>query len=445
MNKILLILQREYLTRIRKKSFIVMTILGPLLLASTLIIPIWVAQMADSKKVIQVVDETRLFYPVLTNTENITFVFTFESIDKAKKNFFSTDYDAILYIPDVVPYSANTVRLFAPDNISLNIKIYLQNIIRKELEKLKLQASGIQDDILKSVETPVEITTYKLKKGGDEEISNSEISTALGLFGGILIYFFIFMFGTQVMRGVIEEKVNRIVEIIVSSVKPFQLMMGKIIGVALVGLTQFLLWVVLTFGLVTVVKQSFPNIFQNTTYQPMYQGTSKMVNPTELQEMAQFEKQIKVDETAQMINAIKSINFGVMIFSFIFYFLGGYLLYAALFAAVGAAVDNESDTQQFMLPITLPLIVAFLLAQFIINNPQGPIAFWLSIIPLTSPIIMMIRIPFGVPYSELALSMGLLVIGFIATTWLAAKIYRTGILMYGKKINYSELWKWLKY
>ncbi len=445
MNKIILILQREYLTRIRKKSFIIMTILGPLLMASTMIVPIWVSQMTDTKKIIQVVDETGLFFPVLTNTENITFVFTFEKIDKVKNDFFKTDYDAILYIPDVVPYSANTVRLFAPDNISLNIKVYLQNIIRKELEKLKLEASGVDKNILTSIETPVEIKTFKIKKGGDDEVTNSEISTALGLFGGVLIYFFIFLFGTQVMRGVIEEKINRIVEIIVSSVKPFQLMMGKIIGVALVGLTQFMLWVILTFALITVAKQSFPNIFKETAYQPMYKGDSKMVKPTELQEMAQFEKQIKVDDTAQMIDAIKHINFGVMIFAFIFYFLGGYLLYAALFAAIGAAVDNEADTQQFMLPITIPLILSFLMAQFIINNPQGPIAFWLSIIPFTSPIIMMIRIPFGVPYYELALSMSLLIVGFIGTTWFAGKIYRTGILMYGKKINYKELWKWLKY
>lgn len=445
MNKILLILQREFLTRVRKPSFIIMTILGPILMASIMIVPIWVAQQSDSKKVIQVVDETLLFHRVLTNTEDITFEFTVDRIDEAKANFFNTDYDALLYIPDVVITSPNTIRLFAPDNISLNIKIYLQQIIRKEIEKLKLAASGIDKDILSSIETPVEITTYKIKEDGAEELSNSEVSTALGLFGGILIYFFIFMFGTQVMRGVIEEKVSRIVEIIVSSVKPFQLMMGKILGIALIGLTQFLLWILLTFVIITFIQKAYPDIFANTTYQPMYKGTSKMVNPTELQEMAAFEKQIKVDETAQMINAIKSINFGVMIFSFLFYFLGGYLLYASLFAAIGAAADNEADTQQFILPVTIPLIVSFLVFQLIINNPQGPVAYWLSLLPLTSPIVMMMRIPFGVPYSELALSMGLLVAGFIASTWFAAKIYRTGILMYGKKVNYRELWKWLRY
>ena len=251
------------------------------------------------------------------------------------------------------------------------------------------------------------------------------------------------MYGNQVMRGVIEEKTSRIVEIIVSSVKPFQLLLGKIVGIALVGLTQFLLWIVLTLSIV--------GVFQLTV------GKKELVKAPQTEMIQQSNVLVPQNSDAgsvqnsdnemihSLVKSIGNYNFTLILASFFFFFLFGYLLYAALFAAIGSAVDNDADTQQFMQPITIPLILAFVLAQPIIENPQGPIAFWFSIIPLTSPIVMMIRIPFGVPVFVLLLSMGLLVLGFLACTWLAAKIYRTGILMYGKKISYRELWKWLKY
>jgi ABC-2 type transport system permease protein len=252
------------------------------------------------------------------------------------------------------------------------------------------------------------------------------------------------MFGSQVMRGVIEEKTSRIVEVIISSVKPFELMMGKIVGVALVGLTQFLLWVILTATLVTVITSSFVTKLSNKT--PTEQIISSQL-PSVNQDKSASINSVKVKDTGvnEVLDAVNSIDFPVMISSFLFYFLFGYLLYAALFAAIGSAVDSEADTQQFMLPITIPLIFAIIMAQYVMQEPQGTMAFWLSIFPLTSPVIMMIRIPFGVPYLDLVLSMGLLLLGFLGTTWLAAKIYRTGILMYGKKVSYKELWKWLRY
>jgi ABC-2 type transport system permease protein len=266
----------------------------------------------------------------------------------------------------------------------------------------------------------------------------------LGLFSGILIYFFIFMFGSQVMRGVIEEKTSRIIEVIISSVKPFELMMGKIVGVAMVGLTQFLLWVILTTTLVTIITSSFATKLSNKT--PTEQIISSQLPPVNQEKSASINSVKGKDEGVnEVLDAINSIDFPVMIGSFLFYFLFGYLLYAALFAAIGSAVDSEADTQQFMLPITIPLIFAIIMAQYVMQEPQGPMAFWLSIFPLTSPVIMMIRIPFGVPYLDLALSVGLLLLTFLGTTWLAAKIYRTGILMYGKKVSYKELWKWLRY
>ncbi|MEA3478463.1 MAG: ABC transporter permease, partial [Bacteroidota bacterium] len=250
----------------------------------------------------------------------------------------------------------------------------------------------------------------------------------------------IFIFGAQVMRGVIEEKTSRIVEVIVSSVKPFQLMMGKIFGIALVGLTQFLLWVVLTFAIVSVFQFAMSEKISAESVQQMIPTENQLVPQAELVEQQKEQDQIKM-----VFEAINSINFEVMIFSFLFFFLGGYLLYAALFAAIGSAVDSESDTQQFMMPVTIPLILSIIMAQFVIQNPDGPVAFWFSIIPLTSPVIMMVRIPFGVPMLDIYLSVGLLIASFIGTTWIAAKIYRTGILMYGKKVNYKELWKWITY
>ncbi|MBI5217411.1 MAG: ABC transporter permease, partial [Bacteroidia bacterium] len=239
-----------------------------------------------------------------------------------------------------------------------------------------------------------------------------------------------------------EEKTSRIIEVIVSSVKPFQLMMGKIIGVALVGLTQFLLWVILTFAIVTVVKSAIMKDSSEIIRQEI--KTENIFSSSGFQK-AQPALSDKTEQINDAFSAIKSINFGVMLGSFLFFFLAGYLLYAALFAAIGSAVDSEADTQQFMMPVTIPLILGMVMLQSIIQHPEGPIAFWFSMIPLTSPIVMMVRIPFGVPYHELIISMLLLVLAFIGATWLAAKIYRTGILMYGKKVNYKELWKWLRY
>jgi ABC-2 type transport system permease protein len=291
------------------------------------------------------------------------------------------------------------------------------------------------ESVKKSVKVNISnITEEDEKKGRSADV---EVSTALGFAGGILIYFFIFLYGAQVMRGVIEEKTSRIVEVIISSVKPFQLMMGKIVGIALVGLTQFLLWVIFTFVIYStvmnvVVKDKFSKDNIENIIQKSPDGTS-------------VENVDQMIETGQLVDRIKGINWLLMIPAFIFYFLGGYLLYGALFAAIGGAVDNEADTQQFMLPITIPLILAIVVAQTVMHDPSGKVAFWFSIIPFTSPVVMMVRLPFQVQVWELMLSMGLLVIGFIFTTWLAGKIYRTGILMYGKKINYKELWKWLRY
>jgi len=423
-----------------------MTILGPVLMAALMIVPIFIAQMSDEVTRIAVVDETTIFVDRLKDTENILFVPLDQDIQTAKEKFDKRKFDAILYIPLSAINSPSSLRLLSDKYPSMNVKLYIESQLKQEFESLKLSASGIDKDVLKNIETKINISTIKISTEGKEEKSYPEVATALGIFAGILIYMFIFMFGAQVMRGVIEEKISRIIEVIVSSVKPFQLMMGKIIGVALVGLTQFLLWIILTFALVTVFKTAFPDKFNIKQPTHIYTGDSKVLNENKLAQIAEMtNKPAQTDTKDEILMAIASINFGVVICAFIFYFLGGYLLYAALFAAIGSAVDNEADTQQFMLPVTIPLIFAIVMGQFVMNNPNGPVAFWLSIIPFTSPIIMMIRIPFGVPYFDLALSVVLLIGGFIFTTWLASKIYRTGILMYGKKVTYKELAKWLFY
>jgi ABC-2 type transport system permease protein len=455
-KKIKLIIQREYLTRVKKRSFVVMTILGPLLMAAIVIVPIYIATRTNEAKTISVIDETGFFVEKFREADNIRFHYLTSDINAAKKQFSSSGDYALLYIPKTELSLPSSVIIYSKSQVSINVKSYVKNVMSKRLEELKLEAklkdlqAGSEqkittDDILNSIKASVEINTIKIGNEGVEEKSYPEISMILGMFSSILIYFFIFMFGAQLMRGVIEEKTNRIIEVIVSSVKPFELMMGKILGVALVGLTQFLLWVVLTTTIVTAATSYFaPKSIDAGTTSQMIQSRVKEFTPDNTAKVP-GNVENKDENVDEIFAAINSIDFPVMICSFIFYFLFGYLLYGALFAAIGAAVDSEADTQQFMLPVTIPLIFAIIMAQYVIQEPQGPMAFWLSIIPFTSPVIMMIRIPFGVPYFDLILSMVLLVLGFIGATWMASKIYRTGILMYGKKINYKELWKWLRY
>jgi ABC-2 type transport system permease protein len=318
---------------------------------------------------------------------------------------------------------------------------YINNTIGNVIERDRIRIKyDVKISELKALKPEIDVLTISLDESGVEEESFAMLNMIIGFSGAILIYVFIFLYGVQVMRGVIEEKTNRIIEVIISSVKPFQLMLGKILGIALVGLTQFLLWVMLTSVIVG-------------TAQAFLTDSSKKIM-TEQQRMEAFipedADQAPVGRDPENIMAelnqnLELVNFPLLFFCFVFYFLGGYLLYGALFAAIGSAVDSEADTQQFMFPITVPLILAFVLAQSVIANPDGALAFWFSIIPLTSPIIMMVRIPFGVHYTEVLLSMGLLIATFVAFTWMAGRIYRTGILMYGKKTSYRELWKWLRY
>lgn len=424
-----------------------MTILGPILFAAMMVVPAWIASREDTDiKNIAVVDSSSIFINKIADTDYIKFKYiTDQSIDEIKNNFKESEYYAVLQIFPSITYEPSAVHLFSDKQPSFAVKSHIASSMEKELKNKKLRANGIDENVLKSIKSDVEIRTIQWTEDGEEKESSTEIAMAVGYISGFLIYMFIFMFGAQVMRGVIEEKTNRIVEIIVSSVRPFQLMMGKIIGIALVGLTQFLLWIILTLIIVTGVKAAFfPELGTQNAQEVVVQDILEKQNIEGLPQVDQVQPQ-NMDKFTSILNAAKSLDYGVLFGSFIFFFLGGYLLYGSLFAAIGSAVDNETDSQQFMLPITIPLILSFVVMMNIGQNPDSPLGFWFSIIPFTSPIVMMVRIPFGVPYWELALSMSLLVLTFMGSVWLAGKIYRTGILMYGKKTNYKELWKWIRY
>ena len=444
MNKIKLIILREYLTRVKKKSFIVMTILGPILFAAMMVVPAWLASMEDTDvKNIAVIDSSGVFLNKIPDTDYIKFEYLQNTtLKKVQTDFPDSDYYAVLQILPSITYEPSAVHLFSNKQPSFSVKSHIANAMEKELKNRKLRAHGIDQEVLNSIKSDVSIRTIQWTEDGGVKESSTEVAMIVGYASGFLIYFFIFLFGAQVMRGVIEEKTNRIVEIIVSSAKPFQLMMGKIVGIAMVGLTQFLLWIVLTTGIIAGVKTAFfPELGTKNAQEVVVEDLFEQQNVAQIDQIQPQE----LDKFTRIFNSVKSIDFGVMFGSFIFFFLGGYLLYGSLFAAIGAAVDNETDTQQFMLPITIPLILGIFVMMNAIQSPDSPVAFWFSIIPLTSPIVMMVRIPFGVPYWQIALSMGLLVLTFLGSVWLAGKIYRTGILMYGKKVNYKELWKWIRY
>ncbi len=450
-NKTSLIIAREYLSRIRKKSFIVMTILGPILFAAIIVGPAWFATMEDREvRKIAVIDSSRLFINQLPETDYLKFDYLENiTVEELRGNFSETHYYAVLYISHIVTHTPTAVQLMSDRQPSLNIRMHIANAMEKEIERQKIMAYDIDnlENILQSIKTNINIRTIIWRDDGEDRESHPALAMIIGYVGGFLIYFFIFLFGSQVMRGVIEEKSSRVIEIIISSVKPFQLMMGKIAGIGMVGLTQFLIWVILTFIIVAFAREVVFTELQTPSSDQVVaediittgRGTSSLLPETQPAGGEQY------SEVKQVFASLATINFGVMIGSFIFFFLGGYLLYAGLFAAIASAVDSESDTQQFMLPVTIPLILSIIIMMNTIQYPESSLAFWFSIIPLTSPVIMMVRIPFGVPYWEVALSMALLVLAFLFVTWLAGKIYRTGILMYGKKANYKELWKWVTY
>lgn len=436
MRKIWLVTKREYLTRVKKKSFLVMTLVSPLLIVLFYGIIFYFSfnkDISDTAKKVLVVDESGHFENQLKDSKTIHFEYGDFKQSDIQNVLASEDVYGVIFVPTAID-SIKDLEFLGKEQPSLNTLDYIEGQFLSTLKNKQLSEKGIDNKILQQINgLKINLKTIKYTEKGIEK-GNSGVTTMIGFVGAFLIYLFIFLYGIQVMRGVIEEKTNRIVEVIISSVKPFQLMMGKIIGIAMVGLTQFLIWVILV----------------STLSGPVVGGVMKMmdVNPTEITAVQGTqipEKAMNQDNgISGFVNDLGNFNFTLILAMFLFYFISGYLFYGSLFAAIGSAVDNETDTQQFMFPMTMPLILAFVLAQsVVVNAPNGDIAVWLSMIPFTSPIVMMVRLPFGVPAWQIALSMASMILGFIFTVWLAGRIYRIGILTFGKKPSYKEIWKWL--
>ncbi|MFI5196522.1 MAG: ABC transporter permease [Chitinophagales bacterium] len=439
MNKILLIIQREYLSRVKKKSFIVLTILVPVLVIGMMALIAFISvkqnELGDKKK-IEVVDESGRFSGKMKGSSTMEYVGSKENYEVAKNNFIKNGYDYLLYIPASLTGIQVLGEKKAGPMTSGKIEDELSNILRSQ----RLAEAGIDSAMLAKAQKPISVASMQVTENGIKD-AHAWVAYGVGVLSALLIYMCLLIYGTQVMRGVIEEKVSRIIEVIISSVKPFQLMLGKIIGVGMVGLTQFILWIVISIALYTLAGPALMKTGMNTKTEQVSQ-----IQHSAGQGQATAESVPPDTEINSVMHDIAGIPVAYTILCFLFYFLSGYLLYSAIFAAVGSAVDNETETQQFVLPVTLPLIFTFALAQsFIINNPDSTLSVWLSMIPFTSPIAMMIRIPFGVPAWQLALSMFLMVVGFLFTTWVASRIYRVGILMYGKKASYKELARWFMY
>ena len=444
-----IIISREYMTRVKKKSFLLTTFLVPVLFAAMCILPSVIMFMAkDEGKQVAVVDQSGLVMPYLEDSKAIDYTdYSTEQPEDVKCMFEELGLDALVVISPLDSV-AKTVQLtsYSSKPLSVEVKETIQDKVSQAIEdyRISLYDMGDLKKIMAEVSTDISMTTYTLDESGEEKITSSEVYMAISLVFSIIIYMFIAMFSAMVMQSVIEEKASRVVEVLVSSVKATELMFGKIIGVACVALTQFLLWIVLTLVLVGGVSAfvGFDTLMGDPAQaEQMMEMTSQMggVDVAEITSVMSEESGMSV-----VLTTLADVNWIQMIFAFVMYFALGYLLYASLFAAIGSAVENEADTNQLQMPVTIPLLLAFFVAMYAFKAPESQIVWWGSMIPFTSPIVMLARIPFGVPVWELILSIALLVATFVACGWVSAKIYKIGILMFGKKTTFKDLWKWLK-
>ena len=442
------IISREYLIRVKKKSFLLTTFLVPVLFAALCILPSVIMLMAKDKgKEIAVIDQSGIAMSYLTDTKTITYNdFSSESIEDMKATFAEKGMDALVVISPIDSQTKTlTAASYSEKPLSIDLTGEINEKINDAVEDYRIAQYEIADlkAIMEDIRVNVPMSTYVMDESGEEKEASFEVPMIISMVLSMVIYMFVMMFCGMVMQSVIEEKSSRVVEVLVSSVKATELMFGKIIGVACVALTQFFLWIVLT-GVLVGGFSAFVGF------------DSIMGDPAQAQEMMEMTSMGTVDVaemTASMsvegglgtvLNTLKDFNWGQMIFAFVMYFVLGYLLYASLFAAIGSAVENEADTQQLQIPLTVPLMLAFFIALYAFKAPDSSLVWWGSMIPFTSPIVMLARIPYGVPTMELALSMGLLALTFLACGWASAKIYKIGILMFGKKTTFKDLWKWLK-
>lgn len=433
MHKIRLIIQREYVTRVKKRSFLLTTFLVPLFFIGMYIGVIFLTKKSfdDTHAIVYVFDQEGTIAQNLENTKNLTYTYSNRAlqhqIDSLKGSEKNTN---ILVIPDDF-FEARKVEFLSSGKPNVVTQKEVESQLGEILRDHAYQKLGVNTDSIKNINSSVSINAKEVTMDGETRDSNTEIAMGIALALSILVYISLFLYGSQVMRGIIEEKSSRIIEVIISSVKPFQLMMGKIIGIGMVGLTQFVLWIFLSLILAGVASTFLVSkedlMSQMTQNESLSQATSS-------------------SSQLELYSALQSINFPELIICFFVFFIGGYLIYSALFAAVGSAVDSETEASQFTMPITMPLLLTYALSfGVLINDPHGSISTWLSFIPFTSPIAMLVRVPFGVPTWQLIVSALLLIGGFVLTTWFAARIYRVGILMYGKKASYKELLKWFRY
>lgn len=424
-----------------------MTLLTPILFAALMVLPSYFASMEDTDtKSIAIIDNTGKFNNAVPQTEYLKFSYiTNTSVDQIKNTLEESGYYALLAIDSTSDKNNPKLTIYSQKQPSIDVISHIENSMEKEIETRKLKSYDIEnlDKILDDVKTDVKLRSIKVTKDGEEKESNTLITMGIAYILSFLMYMMVLLMGNQIMQGVIEEKNNRVVEVIISSVKPVNLMLGKIFGLASVSLLQIFIWIALTFGLASVginfisQKNQKANVEQVQAAQNLMaqQGIDPANIPTDVQP----------EDGNNFLAALQGQNFILIIGGFIFYFLAGFLLYAALYAAVGSAVENITDTQQLVMPITLPLILSIIVMISGIKSPDGPLAFWFSMIPFTSPVVMLTRLPFGVPMWQLALSASLLIATFIIITIFAAKIYRVGILMYGKKYTWKEMWKWMRY
>jgi ABC-2 type transport system permease protein len=432
MKKIGIVIKREYLHRVNKKSFILITLLAPLLFTALAFVPLWLSSL-ESGEVYEVLvrDHTGRYAHLFEDTDRFRFVGDAggASVEELRRD--RPDMFAFLEITGDLLQTPTAVALYSEKQIPPDLKREVNRLLSQHLEAEKRASFNIPhlDEIIAGSRVRIDVQTIKWGKDGTTAASSSEISGIIGMLFTVTIYMFILMYGAMVMQGVMEEKTNRIVEVMISSVRPFDLMTGKIIGIGLVGITQVFIWSIMTTGLIAVGGI----ILAGTGGDAGMASTAAMPDASSM------------PAAASLLLKLESFNFVEIIFYFVLFFIGGYISYASLFAAVGSAVDSPEDSQQFMMPVLLFLIFAFYAGFYSVNNPDGPLAFWCSLIPFTSPVVMMVRIPYEIPFWQILLSLVLLFASAVFSVWVSAKIYRVGILMYGKKPGLKEIIRWVKY
>ena len=438
MNKFLLVASREFLTRVKKKSFIILTILMPFIFAALVFVPIWLSSIKDDdQKVVAVADKTGKYLANFTSDAT----YRFEPITDPDNNAYYTDttaYEAVIDIRTDLAKKPKGVAIYARNEVPAGLLSYVSNVLNEQVRHDKLTATGIVglDKIIDDVQTEITIPTMKRNAEGDTTSSNTDIAIAAGFIFTFLIYMFVMSYGGMVMQSVMEEKTNRIVELMVSSVKPFQLMMGKIVGIAFVGFLQLAIWGIMLAVILTatgiIFGLSTAELSQTSSMSAMGMQAAPAMNAMP-------------SESQQIFSALVNLPYAELGICFVLYFIGGYLLYASFFAAIGASVNEQEDSSQFMMPVVLIMIFGIYAAMGSAENTNGPLAFWASMFPLTSPIVMMVRIPFNVPLWQELLSLAILFATSFFFVWCSARIYRVGILMYGKKPSLKEMLKWMKY